>query len=303
MKKLSGVKALAFSALMASLTILLIFLTTYLSGIGLIGMIVIPMCSSFISLKVNWKYRLVYFCACLITFLIDPSLTLFIVIPSLISGIVLGELLSKYIQGYHIIFITSIVVTFLQIGSTYLINLFYEVDMIKLFCTILKINYSDFNSIYYFFIFILSLIQVSLSYLIITNELKKLNYEFNEKRNQFLLILIINVSSIILSIISFFISKTIYFLFIGFTIYFGVILGYYIFSYYRRKQMIIIQLPLYFISLITFPILYNIIGNDNSIILLLLPFISQLISSSYILIYQRIIKKGQINETLFDKLD
>lgn len=303
MKKLIGVKALAFSAIMASLTFLLIFSTTFLSGIGLIGIIVIPMCSSFISLKVNWKYRLVYFCACLITFLIDPSLTLFIVIPSLISGIVLGELLSKYIQGYHIIFITSIVVTFLQIGSTYLINLFYEVDMIKLFCTILKINYSDFNSIYYFFIFILSLIQVSLSYLIITNELKKLNYEFNEKRNQFLLILIINVSSIILSIISFFISKTIYFLFIGFTIYFGVILGYYIFSYYRRKQMIIIQLPLYFISLITFPILYNIIGNDNSIILLLLPFISQLISSSYILIYQRIIKKGQINETLFDKLD
>lgn len=303
MKKLIGVKALAFSAIMASLTFLLIFSTTFLSGIGLIGIIVIPMCSSFISLKVNWKYRLVYFCACLITFLIDPSLTLFIVIPSLISGIVLGELLSKYIQGYHIIFITSIVVTFLQIGSTYLINLFYKVDMIKLFCTILKINYSDFNSIYYFFIFILSLIQVSLSYLIITNELKKLNYEFNEKRNQFLLILIINVFSIILSIISFFISKTIYFLFIGFTIYFGVILGYYIFSYYQRKQMIIIQLPLYFISLITFPILYNIIGNDNSIILLLLPFISQLISSSYILIYQRIIKKGQINETLFDKLD
>ena len=288
---------------MASLTILLIFLTTYLSGIGLIGMIVIPMCSSFISLKVNWKYRIVYLFACLITFFIDPSMTLFIVIPSLISGLILGELLSKYIQGYYIIFITTMVVSILQIGSTYLIDLLFEVNMIELFGTILKISNEDFISLFYLFIFILSLIQVSLSFIIITNELKKLNFEFNEKNNQFINIFVINCISIALSIAAFFINNTIYFLLLGFTIYFGVVLGYYNFSFYQKKKILIIQLPLYIISIIGFSILYNIIGNNNSLILLLLPFVSQLITSTYIIIYQLVIKKGQINQSLFDKLD
>ena len=101
MKKLTGVKALAFSGIMASITILLILVSNVIIGLGIISILILPMCSTFISLKVDWKYRLVYFCACLITFIIDPSLTLFIVIPSLISGIVLGTLVSKYLQGYY----------------------------------------------------------------------------------------------------------------------------------------------------------------------------------------------------------
>ena len=154
MKKLDDVKALAFSSIMASLSILLILISSYIAGLGIIAMLIIPMCASFVSLTTNWKYRLVYFCACLISFLIDPSLTLFIVIPSLISGIVLGYFGSKYLQGYYIIFITSIVVTILQIGSTYLIDLLFEVNMIELFSIILKIDILDFTNLYYFFIFI-----------------------------------------------------------------------------------------------------------------------------------------------------
>ena len=303
MDKLKGVKALAFSSIMASLTIIFILFTTYLTGVGLISMILLPMISSFVSLKVNYKYQLVYFCACLITFIIDPALTLFIVIPSLISGIILGLLIGKYLQGYYIIFITSIIVSILQIGSTYLIKLLFEVDIIHLFSIVLSIDVLDFKSLYYFFIFILSIIQVSLSYIIITNELKKLNFEFNEKKNQFINILIINALTIIISTVSFFISNTLYFLFLGFTIYFGVVLGYYIFSFYLKKSILIIQLPLYFLSLLGFAILYPICGNDNSIIILLLPFFSQIITALYIVIYQKCVKKGKINESLFDKLD
>ncbi|MBE6143429.1 MAG: DUF2232 domain-containing protein [Erysipelotrichaceae bacterium] len=303
MKKLTGVKALAFSGIMASITILLILVSNVIIGLGIISMLILPMCSTFISLKVDWKYRLVYFCACLITFIIDPSLTLFIVIPSLISGIVLGTLVSKYLQGYYVIFITTLCVSILQIGTTYLIDLIYEVNMIELFSTVLKINLVDFSNIYYFFIYTLSLIQVSLSYMVISNELKKLNYEFNEKKNQFIPIFIISTISITLTFVSFFINLTLYCLLLGFSIYFSVILGYYIFSFYQRKKMQLIQIPLYFIALLGIAILYSRVGNENAPILLLLPFITHLISGLYIIIFQKIIKKGQINETLFDKLD
>ena len=303
MKKLTGVKALAFSSIMASITILLILVSNVIIGLGIISMLILPMCSTFISLKVDWKYRLVYFCACLITFIIDPSLTLFIVIPSLISGIVLGTLVSKYLQGYYVIFITTLCVSILQIGTTYLIDLIYEVNMIELFSTVLKINLVDFSNIYYFFIYTLSLIQVSLSYMVTSNELKKLNFEFNEKKNQYIPIFIITTISIVLTFVSFFINLTLYCLLLGFSIYFSVILGYYIFSFYQRKKIQLIQIPLYFIALLGIAILYSRVGNENAPILLLLPFITHLISGLYIIIFQKIIKKGQINETLFDKLD
>lgn len=303
MKKLTGVKALAFSGIMASITILLILVSNVIIGLGIISILILPMCSTFISLKVDWKYRLVYFCACLITFIIDPSLTLFIVIPSLISGIVLGTLVSKYLQGYYVIFITTLCVSILQIGTTYLIDLIYEVNMIELFSTVLKINLIDFSNIYYFFIYTLSLIQVSLSYMVTSNELKKLNFEFNEKKNQYIPIFIISTISIVLTFVSFFINLTLYCLLLGFSIYFSVILGYYIFSFYQRKKIQLIQIPLYFIALLGIAILYSRVGNENAPILLLLPFITHLISGLYIIIFQKIIKKGQINETLFDKLE
>ena len=175
--------------------------------------------------------------------------------------------------------------------------------MIELFSTVLKINLIDFSNIYYFFIYTLSLIQVSLSYMVTSNELKKLNFEFNEKKNQYIPIFIISTISIVLTFVSFFINLTLYCLLLGFSIYFSVILGYYIFSFYQRKKIQLIQIPLYFIALLGIAILYSRVGNENAPILLLLPFITHLISGLYIIIFQKIIKKGQINETLFDKLE
>lgn len=302
MTKLTNVKAIAFSSLMAGLTILLTVLSTFIVGTSLLAMIVLPLIASLVSLKVEFKYRFIYFFACLITFFFDPSLTLFIVIPSLISGIVLGSLISKYIQSYYIVFLTTLVVSLLQIGSTYLIDFIYQISMIELFSSVLKIDLYDFNNLFYFFIFTISLTQVCLSYTIISNELKKLNIDFNDKKNQFTNIYIINIISFVATIISYFTYKPIYFLLLGFSIYFGVILAYYIFSYYQKKMMAIIQIPLYFICLFAYLILYSKLG-ENSLILLPLPILSQIITSSYIIILHKIIKKGQINESLFDNLN
>ena len=144
MTKLTNVKAIAFCSLMAGLTILLTLLSNFIIGTSLLAMIVLPLIASFVSLKVEFKYRFIYFFTCLITFFFDPSLTIFMVIPSLVSGIVLGSLVSKYIQSYYVVFITSLVVSTLQIISTHLVNLIYEVNMIELFSTVLKINITDF---------------------------------------------------------------------------------------------------------------------------------------------------------------
>ena len=302
MTKLTSVKAIAFSSLMAGLTILFTILSSFIVGTSLLAMIILPLIASFVSLKVELKYRFIYLFACLITFFFDPSLTLFIVIPSLISGIVLGELIGKYIQSYYIVFITTLVVSLLQIGSTYLVNLIYEINMIELFSTVLKINIDDFSKLFYFFIFTISLTQVCLSYTVISNELKKLGIDFNDKKNQFTNIYLINIISFIFTIISYFLSKGIYFLLLGFSIYFGVILAYYIFSYYRKRTMIILQCPIYALCFFAYLILYSKL-QENSLILLPLPLLSQILTSSYIIILQKIIKKGEINESLFDNLN
>lgn len=304
MKKIfKGVKALAFSSLMVCLCLILILITTYVSDIGLIILLLLPLVSSLVTLTCERKYVLIYFVASILVSLINFQIGLFEVIPSLIIGILLGIMIKKYIQGYYIIFINSIVLTILQIISTYLINAIYSVNLIDTFAVLLKLTDIHFEIIFFLFLFIISLIQISITYLIATNEFKKLDYQFNEKMNQFIILLIIEISSIILNIIIHFFYQPISYLLLGVTYYFATVLSYYIFSFYLKKRMLFIQLPAYASCLIIIPILISLIGkNYIDLILLAIP-LSTLIGASYILFYQLIYKKHHITESIFDKID
>ena len=117
MKKLTGVKALAFVSIISAICLILVLVTTFTSGIGLVLMLVLPLCAALVTLNVDYRFLLIYVVATLLMSLISFQIALFIVLPSLISGIVFGILIKKYIQGYYIIFINSIVLLLLQIGA------------------------------------------------------------------------------------------------------------------------------------------------------------------------------------------
>ncbi len=296
-------KALTFSSIMSAISIVLILITFFSNDIGLFLILVLPLCASLVAVKVNFKYSLIYFLSTFLISCIDFQIALFNVIPSLLSGIVFGKLIKLYIQGYYIIFINSLCLLIFQIVATYLVNAIYQIDIIKTTSQILKLNEEVFDDGYFVFLFMLSLVEASLSYLIITSELKKLDYIFNEKKNHFVISIVIECVSILSSIIVMFFYQKVGLLLVGFSLYFGVVLAYYNFSFYQRKKILILQLPLYFISLIGIMIIFGYIPLNYRPYLFLLPLFSQVLISLYIVFYQKVIKKSKINSTLFDKID
>ncbi len=296
-------KALTFSSIMSAISIVLILITFFSGDIGLFLILILPLCASLVAVKVNFKYSLIYFLSTFLISCIDFQVAIFVVIPSLFSGIVFGKFIKLYIQGYYIIIIDAICLLILQIASTYLVNAIYQIDIIKTTSQILKLNEEVFENGYFLFLFMLSLIESSLSYLIITSELKKLDYVFNEKKNHFVPTILIESILILSSIAAIFFSQKIGLLLVGFSLYFGVVLAYYNFSFYQRKKILILQLPLYFVSLIGIMIIFGYIPLNYRPYLFLLPLFSQVLVSLYIVFYQKVIKKSKINPTLFDKID
>ena len=297
------VNALTFVSILSAISVVFVLLSYFIGDVGLFLVLILPLCASLVSVNVNFKYSLIYILATCLISCIDFQMALFVVIPSLISGFVFGKLIRVYLQGYYIILIDALILMIMQIGSTYLVNFIYNIDLVNTMASLIKISESTFSKTYFLFLFMLSLIQASLSYLIITSELRKFDYEFNEKKNKFLLSLFLETSLIILTLTSMFFSHKIGYLLIGISFYMGVVLGYYNFSFYRIKDILSIQLPLYFISIIVMVILLSYTKIINQPYLFLIPLISQLITSSYIVFYQKIVKKSRITSSIFDKLN
>ncbi len=301
-KRFEGTKALTFSSIMSAISIVLILVSFFSGDIGLFLIFILPLCASLVAVYVDFKYSLIYFISTFLISYFDLQLALFIVIPSLVSGIIFGKLIKIYLQGYYIIIINTLALLLLQIGATYLIDLIYKINLVDSIGKILKLNEVTFNNAYILFLFLLSLIEISLNYLIISSELKKFDFEFKETKDHFLLNFFIEIILIIASITLMFFNHQYGFLFVGISLFFGVVLAYYNFSFYQNKRIIIIQMPLYLISLISIMILFSYIKNDYRPYLILIILISQLIPSLYIIIYQKIVKKGKISHTLFDKI-
>ena len=297
------VNALTFVSILSAISVVFVLLSSFIGDVGLFLVLILPLCASLVSVNVNFKYSLIYILATCLISCIDFQMALFVVIPSLISGFVFGKLIRVYLQGYYIILIDALILMIMQIISTYLVNFIYNIDLVNTMASLIKISESTFSKTYFLFLFMLSLIQASLSYLIITSELRKFDYEFNEKKNKFLLSLFLETSLIILTFTSMFFNHKIGYLLIGISFYMGVVLGYYNFSFYRIKDILSIQLPLYFISIIVMVILLSYTKIINQPYLFLIQLISQLITSSYIVFYQKIVKKSRITSSIFDKLN
>jgi hypothetical protein len=298
-----NMKALTFSSIMSAISVVFTVVAYLIGDIGLFLILILPLCSSLVSVSVKFKYALIYIVSTLLISLIDFQLALFIILPCLISGLIFGRLIRVYLQGHFIILINALVLLIMQFASTYLINFIYEIDLVQSISKLLLLKETTFKEAYLLFLFMISLIQSSLSFMIISSELKKLDLEFNEKKDRFILTLSLEISFIILTIIIFNVSYSLSLLLLGVSSYIGIVLAYYIFSFYKKKNIYPIQIGLYFISIIAMMASLNYLEPNQQVFTFLIPLFSQLITSGVIIIYQKIIKKSKITFSLFDKLD
>lgn len=298
-----GVKALTFTSIMSAISLVFVLVTYFFSGIGIFLVLVLPLIAALVALKVDFKFALIYIIATTAMSFIDFQLQLFVILPSLISGIIFGYLIRTSVQGYYIIFLISVLNIGMQIGATYLINIIYQIDLINVYSTFLKISYATFNKVYYLFLFVLALIQTVITYIIMTNEIKKIGFEFNENKNHYLWIYIGEIILISLSIGMNFLNPSFTYVLIGFSLYFGVVLGVYHFTYYKRKFMLITQNILYAVSVILIFVFSTIVPNNYKPLLLLVLVGSEILCGLFIIIYSKLIKKEKMDSHVFDKID
>ena len=135
-----NMKALTFSSIMSAISVVFTVVAYLIGDIGLFLILILPLCSSLVSVSVKFKYALIYIVSTLLISLIDFQLALFIILPCLISGLIFGRLIRVYLQGHFIILINALVLLIMQFASTYLINFIYEIDLVQSISSLLLLK-------------------------------------------------------------------------------------------------------------------------------------------------------------------
>jgi len=197
---------ITYMALMAAINVIFVLLATWLPYLLFLLVFILPLTSTIVTFFCKKKYFIIYAVVtiglCLLTTVWDIGNTLFYVIPSIISGFIFGLLLEKRISPILIILaavITQIIFSYLALP---LITVLYGRDIVSDFATFFALNnYAHLNYVKHMFICSLALVQQILSFIVINEELPKLNIDATHLKKGQMIILFLIPSFIIASVV------------------------------------------------------------------------------------------------------
>ncbi len=178
-KKTLG-QAITLMALMAAINIVASVVAALSIVASIILIIILPLTSTIIVLTCPEKYFPIYAFATiglsLVATIWNIDITLFYVVPSIVSGFVFGFCIKRSLYFGWSIVIASV----LQMGISFaiipLINVLFEINFIEDLLAIFKIYDAIPGQIFICVSFyLISLIQVFLSYFVVRNEVSKFN--------------------------------------------------------------------------------------------------------------------------------
>lgn len=177
---------MAFMGIMAALNVLLSALGAYVPIAGIFVVIFLPFFSAITAMICKWKYYPIYAVATILVSLCatfwHTEFTVFYLIPSVITGFLFGLCFKLKLNATYSLLFTSLA----QLGLTYLaipiIEAIYGTNLIDTFLTLLQLKDNPHALIIVpSFIYLLSLAQMLLSYIVLHNEIKKFaNEEMNK---------------------------------------------------------------------------------------------------------------------------
>jgi magnesium-transporting ATPase (P-type) len=124
----------------------------------------------------------------------------------------------KYFSISFLTYLVSLSITlFIEIGLIYPINWIFNVDMIGIYATVLKLPRGFFSDIFPLFYFLVSIVQTLISFIIISNELPKLNLKQKERKiNNIIMYSSLDIVFIILFVIGYFLYLKLCYLALGY---------------------------------------------------------------------------------------
>ena len=169
---------MAFMGIMAALNVLLATLGAFFPVAGVFIMIFLPFFSAVTALICKWRYYPIYAVATIgvsiCATLWHTEFTIFYLIPSVITGFIFGLCFRLKLSGTYSLLLTSLI----QLSLTYIalpiIQAIYGTNLIQTFLTLFQLDGNE-NALIIVpsFIYLLSLAQMLLSYIVLSNEIKK----------------------------------------------------------------------------------------------------------------------------------
>lgn len=188
-KKETLLQNMAFMALMAAFNVIASLLCSFSPVIAAFLVLLLPLISTIVELYCKDRYYPIYAFASIglsiVLTIWNIETTIFYVVPAIITGYIFGLFIKKGLSGMWAIFIATIIQTALSFVSIAILNAVFITNMIDVIKTLINAESSLYiDAIIPSAIFVFSLIQITLSYVIIINEVRK--YRVQTAFNKFL---------------------------------------------------------------------------------------------------------------------
>lgn len=262
----------AFMAIFCAINIILSLISALMPFVSIFLFLLMPLTSVIVTIFCKMKFYPIYFCASiLLSFIVtiwNSETTLFYLLPSLVTGFLFGLMLKKKVPSIYSLIATSLTQMGFLLLFIPLTNFLYGTDLVASFKTLFSLDESiNINVIIPAFLLVISFLQMSLSYIVIFNELNKLGIKDNQDtKYQWIYQLILFVSSLLIILFSF-IYVPISFVLLIINIFIGIqiIFDYAILKYYR---VLIIFASGLILNVIIFALGYSLLGSIKGFLLI-----------------------------------
>ena len=223
-KRESITQNISYLALMAAINVIFVLLTAIFQPLMFIMIFILPLTSAVVTLFCKKQYFPIYFIVTVALCLLITSWasifdTFFYVIPSMISGFAFGFMIEKNVNALFIISIST-VIQYLLTFLTFIIldSILPDINFIDILLRMFGLSEFAFKDYFiHVFLYLLSIIQTILTYIVIKSEIVKLGFEVNVELHHKWIASVANIFCCIIALIMVFIygPLTYVFLFIA----------------------------------------------------------------------------------------
>ena len=271
-KKETLIRTICFMSFFVAINVICSFLTTVLPLLSIILIIFLPLTSALVEVMCKDRWFPIYAFATIglsiVVSLQSIDFTIFYIVPSIFTGYIFSLCYKKGIPNMVAVFVASIIQTGLSFAFIPLIQLITDQNILDVFVKIFGI--SDrfwFETLILVIFFVVSLIQIILSFIVVDNELKKFTDGKKIKYDRKTIASYSTLISVAIAVILLFFVLSVSYLLICFSIYFAVFV---IYEQVKAKSKLLLAIDgvSLFVTIILFALLNHYFETGREFILI-----------------------------------
>ena len=272
-KRETVLQNMTFIGIMAAINCILLYLTSLLPYLLILLTLILPFVNLMVCILCKKRfyplYSIVTIGLCFIVSFNAISNIIFYIVPALLSGFIFGVCIEKEISPAYSILYSGFTYVICSYANMLICEFIINQPIQDLYFSIFNLNDFPFkNYLISLFMFIIGIIQSTLSYAFIKNGIKRMGIEEKDLEDgNFVLFTII---FILLTVITMILKPDMYLMFIAFTVYCFIYTDFDIFKT-NKKVFIVTQLLAIFAGIFSFAILYDLLPRELTMSILLIP--------------------------------